>query len=57
MHPAETAFEAAKADREAAYYNAYVYPAPGWYVDVSGYDRDVVLRMAESERELHCPKW
>ena len=42
---------------EAAYYDAYVYPEPGWTADVQGYDRDIVLEMAVAERERYCPSW
>ena len=42
---------------EAAYYDAYVYPEPGWTTDVAGYDRDIVLEMAVAERQRYCPLW
>ena len=42
---------------EAAYYDAYVHPEPGWTADVAGYDRDIVLEMAAAERERYCPPW
>ncbi|MCY4579833.1 MAG: hypothetical protein OXD31_12410 [Chloroflexi bacterium] len=42
---------------EAAYYDAYVHPEPGWTADVAGYDRDIVLELAAAERERYCPPW
>ena len=42
---------------EAAYYDAYVHPEPGWTADVAGYGRDIVLELAAAERERYCPPW
>lgn len=47
----------AAAQHDDAYYNAYVYPAPGWEADVSGYDLDLVLIMAKAERQSSCPPY
>ena len=38
-----------------AYIAVYTNPGPGLHRDVSGYDRDLILTMAESQRQL-CPE-
>ena len=53
----EAEFSEAADRQDDAYYSAYVYPAPGWEVDVSGYDPDLVLILAKKERRRFCPAY
>ena len=46
----------AEARQTDAYYSAYVYPAPGWEVNVSGYGAELVVIMARRERRA-CPAY
>ena len=55
LAPSVPSYEEAISHRIHAYVAAYANPGPGLQRDVSGYDKELVFTMAESQRRL-CPE-